>query len=403
MSGGTPGSRQIHGIDLLRFLAATFVMFYHLAFCSYANVTSPGHPSAALFKPLSVFADLANTGWVGVQIFFVISGFVIAYTANGRSPASFASSRVVRLVPGVWICAALTVPALLYLGDEPALAAYKFLRTVSFTPTPPWVAGPYWTLFIEIAFYSVIFLTLCLNKFDFLEELISSIGVASMAFWLIALFANALHNEQIDNFVSYIQNHAFFQYILIRHGVFFALGALIWICKIKGMSPRRFALGIGFTTGGLIQIAYEADVTGAFMNASISGRVAGAIWLVVVGLIVLSVVCNDAISSVVRGRGVILRLLGLSSYPLYLLHDPLGIAGLRAMTLGGLSPVIGLFIAMAAMIALSLFVSALVEPDLQALLRRMLKRDQLVLPPWLSFLRKDTASFLPAPDQMPFR
>src|SRR5258706_15154943 len=54
------------------------------------------YPSAA---PFTWF------GWGGVEIFFVISGFVIANSASRSSPTEFLLGRALRLYPAVWVCA----------------------------------------------------------------------------------------------------------------------------------------------------------------------------------------------------------------------------------------------------------------------------------------------------------
>jgi peptidoglycan/LPS O-acetylase OafA/YrhL len=63
---------------------------------------------------MPAFGPRFHFGWVGVEIFFVISGFVIAFTAEGASSRAFLRSRVLRLVPGPWICA--TIALVLYDG-----------------------------------------------------------------------------------------------------------------------------------------------------------------------------------------------------------------------------------------------------------------------------------------------
>ncbi|TIT70941.1 MAG: acyltransferase, partial [Mesorhizobium sp.] len=55
-------------------------------------------------------------GWVGVQVFFVISGFVIAFSAENSTPLKFFEARVRRLAPAVWVCAPVSAIVLLLVG-----------------------------------------------------------------------------------------------------------------------------------------------------------------------------------------------------------------------------------------------------------------------------------------------
>jgi peptidoglycan/LPS O-acetylase OafA/YrhL len=98
------GREPIYGLDLLRFAAAMLVTLYHFRF----RLPESGDMMVAYLrtpKPLPV----ADTGWwfcwIGVQVFFVISGLVIAYSVEGTSRAQFVRSRVARLLPAMLICA----------------------------------------------------------------------------------------------------------------------------------------------------------------------------------------------------------------------------------------------------------------------------------------------------------
>ena len=77
-------SRQIVGLDLVRFAAACLVMFFHFGFWMWAgpaeSITSRAAGVSVRFPELTFL----SFGRVGVEIFFVISGFIIAYSARTR-------------------------------------------------------------------------------------------------------------------------------------------------------------------------------------------------------------------------------------------------------------------------------------------------------------------------------
>src|SRR5438045_801411 len=129
------GGRQIIGLDLIRFAAAASVMFFHLD-----RLGVPG----------------AWAGWIGVDVFFVLSGYVITLSAEHAAPASLSIGRFVRLMAGIWICGAVGV-AIGAKNGVPLLALIA-LHTAVIWPVGPWASGVYWTLPVEVAFYSAVWL-----------------------------------------------------------------------------------------------------------------------------------------------------------------------------------------------------------------------------------------------------
>jgi peptidoglycan/LPS O-acetylase OafA/YrhL len=99
-------------IDLLRFLAAFSVMFFHYTIRGYAD---GDELSPVKFSMLSIFS---RYGYLGVDLFFLISGFVILMTAIDRSAKSFIISRMVRLYPAFWMCCTLTFLITFFLGTD---------------------------------------------------------------------------------------------------------------------------------------------------------------------------------------------------------------------------------------------------------------------------------------------
>ncbi|MFO0626354.1 MAG: acyltransferase family protein, partial [Polyangiales bacterium] len=97
--------RRFTLIDGLRGLAAVSVMIYH-----YCTSDMRGYLAAVL---PAWFMAASRKGWLGVQVFFVLSGFVIAYAIGRRevdlpAAARFALRRQVRLDPPYWVSLALS-------------------------------------------------------------------------------------------------------------------------------------------------------------------------------------------------------------------------------------------------------------------------------------------------------
>lgn len=207
--------RRFTLIDGLRGLAAVSVMVYH--YC-----TSDMRPHLAVVLP-AWFMAASKRGWLGVQVFFVLSGFVIAYAIGRRevdlpSGARFALRRQVRLDPPYWVSLALSCAVpwgwRLHLHDNrwaPSLAdvglhlvyLQDLLRRHPIQPV-------YWTLAIEVQFYMVFVLALVA-----LRRLPAHLGpYALMGSGLYALHA-AMHWRFLNGW-------------FIPHWYMFVLGVLTW-------------------------------------------------------------------------------------------------------------------------------------------------------------------------------
>ncbi|MEU8569290.1 acyltransferase [Streptomyces pathocidini] len=164
-SPGAPGPRSIRGprpaprlraLDGLRLIAALMVAFYHYGGrdgeVAEAWGTSPGE----LFPASS---QLFAYGCLGVQIFFVISGFVICMSGWGRPLRSFFASRVARLFPAYWAAIILVtaVFALPWVAWE-AVSPSDALVNLTMLQQPlgvERVLGVCWTLWAELRFYAL--------------------------------------------------------------------------------------------------------------------------------------------------------------------------------------------------------------------------------------------------------
>jgi peptidoglycan/LPS O-acetylase OafA/YrhL len=160
-------------IDLLRFLAAIAVVFFHFTFRGFhANHLSP--------VEYPFLGQLSKYGYFGVYLFFIISGYVVLLSAQGKTLSQFFTSRVTRLYPAYWVACTFTFvvvrlfgPATNAPGWSPILDAplrgylYNMTMLHRFFGVAD-LDGVYWTLSIELVFY---FLVALLIAFRWLPRL----------------------------------------------------------------------------------------------------------------------------------------------------------------------------------------------------------------------------------------
>jgi peptidoglycan/LPS O-acetylase OafA/YrhL len=343
-------TKSIIGLDLIRFAAATSVMWFHLAYYSWS---SPQSPSGMISEGLVNFSSMAPTawfGWVGVHVFFVISGFVISYSAQGKDAYQFAISRFLRLYPAVWICATITLVFLLMVGDHDGLVR-RYLASVSLFPLQPWVDAVYWTLGVEMVFYGLVFLLLLRNWLRYLKAMLAILGVASSVMWMAWAAGLELHALRLTRIA---------ELLLIPYGCHFALGGLIWLGTTRRLSPLLYgAAGVSFV-GGAIGVYSQA------MTTQYSPFIPVLFWMAAVALVIGAAHWNDGIFAITGRWRRAIRLTGLATYPLYLLHDVAGAATMRWSVLSGMDQHAALLIAMVFVVVVSFVVASLLEPALRA-------------------------------------
>jgi exopolysaccharide production protein ExoZ len=158
---------RLRFIDSLRGVAAMMVLCTHLLH------------STVMDKPLhrilpGPFTSLLSLGSKGVQIFFVLSGFVIMLsltrvTFDRRVAATFALRRQIRLDPAYWVVLVVTVIDLWverragYTVGDPVPAANNILVNMGYLQAltqQNQIVKVAWTLAIEIQFYLFLLLLL---------------------------------------------------------------------------------------------------------------------------------------------------------------------------------------------------------------------------------------------------
>ena len=359
-------TQYVPGLDLLRFFAACIVMVFHLAFWSWAF--PKGQIALASHGAVDLHWDtFAPFGWAGVQIFFVISGFVIVVSAERSSAYKFFVSRFTRLVPAVWICATIALLAWLLVdaGMRPLSLFAMYVRSIAFFPTGAWIDSVYWTLGVEICFYALVFVLLLTGRQRWIEAVMCAVGSISTLFWIGYTIAAQDRNGVAFEWFSSVQWSRLAQLLLIQHGVFFAFGVLLWSHFLKKSSRAHMLWLVLFALGGCLQIAGESLLKLEKTGMSFSPLTPCAIWLGAM-LFFWMVVANNARVQQLPGWTLqLLRRLGLMTYPLYLLHSVTGGALLGAFAEAGMPDALALTVSVAFVLALSWWISKVPEPALQ--------------------------------------
>jgi len=365
--------KHLIGIDVLRLIAATLVMCYHLAFWNWLGTQPLG---IALPGQVPAWGPHLHFGWVGVEIFFVISGFVIAYTVSDTSPARFLRSRFLRLAPASWIAATLVLIIYARIGHAALHTLLtKYAETLAFWPLDA-IDGIWWTLGIEIDFYLLAYFLILKRRPALLEPVIVSIGLASGAFWIMALSLQTLLNGRggylglLHYLVLKAEGNRELQLLLVQHGCLFATGVVLWKVSSLGLTKRRAGVLLVLVAACLLEIAGQNGIIARAARMHLPALPAMFAWGAAMGLLCVSVIFNDTLLHRIGRGAATVRFAGLLTYPLYLLHDAVG----TSIVLW-LSPSLGAkAIAAAAVISLgcAACVAGYVEPALRSRLSALL-------------------------------
>ncbi len=294
-------------VDSLRGIAALSVAAYHIF--RYGPLSKPTDTVVPEF-----ITAVVHRGWIGVQMFFVISGFVIAYTLRStritpKFLGNFALRRSLRLDPPYW-CTILFVLFLYAFIDfwsevQPTLLSempswQKLLSHIFYLQNVLGygnISVGFWTLCIEVQFYLLFALLLAFAQRltvwrggDASQPHSAALMLVFAPLALVSLFVFSLNQGNTDWVIHFF--------------AFFFLGALAW-WTIDGRTPSWMFWS--FVAAILVRQSYwwTLDMT-------------------------VALTAGVAIYGVIRtGRSVPwlempwLQKMGRISYSLYLIHYPI--------------------------------------------------------------------------------
>lgn len=343
--------RRIPEIDGLRGAAVLAVVLYHY-FQAYPRHYPYGD---GLFL-------LAKYGDLGVELFFVISGFVISLSlAHQTGPLRFAVKRVARLWPAMAVCSVITF-AFVHIADSSFSREVQgglsgFVASWTFTSQRFWhsafgfdgyVDVVYWTLAIEIRFYLVaaaIFWLVPAGRF----------ATAAPMVLLLMQFLAAVAQSAVPGLVPQVLIEGLF----LAYAHLFAAGITFAAVYAGARSKREAAL-----------LFWSFAV--AFVRAEDSWEV---VFLALIYLAVAACALRLRVASLLAWRP--LAGLGLVSYPVYLLHNYIGVTLLSLLPAGlaGEAYVFAAALVLGGIVVLSMAVFRLVELPAQAAVRTLLARS----------------------------
>jgi peptidoglycan/LPS O-acetylase OafA/YrhL len=375
-------------LDPLRFGAALVVAVFHLMFWSWAGSAISAPPAFDHYVAANVQFPSAVPftwfGWVGVEIFFVISGFVIANSASKASPAEFLLGRALRLYPAVWVCATATlIVLLLFASGEASQFVLPYIQAMLLIPkgiNGQWIDVIYWTLAAEMAFYGLVFCSLLTKKVT-LQHLAWGLTIYSAAFnaFSMLVLSGAIQSDMLYWVILMFRVPG--ATWLLSHGCFFALGIWLFTSANRKLTRLEQFAVVVTCLSGCAEIYYFSSFLLTNIPALSDQSAFEPIVVWAAAVLLIAVAANRSRRSVaaasLEAPGY-LRTLGLITYPLYLTHNVIGSAIIRVLIDAGLDESLAVGAALGMLVLVCWLICAKIEPAIRNLLRELLSSSGLL-------------------------
>lgn len=343
MSSAPPAetSRRLAEVDALRGVAALAVVLFHFTTRFMELYAPAGTPSFTV-----------PHGHYGVNLFFIISGFVIFMTLDRTHRGmDFVVSRFSRLFPAYWVAVALTFAVTSTFGlpgkEVTSAQALGNVFMIHGIFRVPHVDGVYWTLEVELLFYTGMFLLFIRGQ---LQRVYWAMG-------LLLLARLAYHVAAVGFGVDF--SWTLYRLTILKYIPWFALGIFVYQTAVNrsraGDLQARIvavaALACLWAVDGWPLAALALALTALVWGAA-SGRLP---WL----------------------AHPVLAFFGTISYTLYLLHENIGWVVQRAVLAQGLPFDVGIAAAFAVVVALAAGLTYTVEKPAMRWIRQVYRRRQV--------------------------
>jgi peptidoglycan/LPS O-acetylase OafA/YrhL len=327
---------ELRALTGLRFVAALHVLVFHVLF-TFTR-------AAVLLRvaPASPLRALLASGYVGVNFFFVLSGFVLvyAYVEDGRMTTSagrFWRARFARIYPMYVVGLALAVP-LFVLGSLDNRARPDVVLTeaakelgLSAALVQAWIPahaldlnGPAWSLSVEAFFYAL---------FPLLVRVLGRLGTVGLfgvgvVAWFSALAPPLVHGAPSGVMARMTDVDLVLLYDPLVRLPDFVVGVVAGLLFLRSASPWKSAPIVATATSLLAVAILGASERIPF--ALLHNGLMAPLWALLLFALAKGSADDDrrgiASDPLVRG--------GRASYALYVLHKPLYSWMARALHVG---------------------------------------------------------------------
>jgi peptidoglycan/LPS O-acetylase OafA/YrhL len=324
---------------MLRGFAAISVALYHFTFQFEKSV---GPHKDKIFYHM-------NNGQLGVNLFFIISGFVIIMTLeNVGNIRQFSVSRFARIYPAYIAAMSITILAnfisgenLVPQGPENLLLNFTMLSAVlKYEP----IDGSYWTLSYELTFY--ILISVAYYKFKFGK--IEYVCLIWMSFLPILIFFNLFTEENHKNILA-VSMSCEWSYL-------FVIGMMIW----KIASRRQTGLTYATLALAVLASPFAAHYGGVHEFSDVKIMIVTIIFAIAVYLF-----GKNEFKSVIWRP---LVFLGNISYSLYLVHQVVGYVVIKNLEASGIGSNLAILCTLALVVLIASALRHAVELPMQRLI-----------------------------------
>ncbi|MFK7833394.1 MAG: acyltransferase family protein [Winogradskyella sp.] len=350
-------TERLYHLDLIRFLAALYVVFYHYCFRGFAK----DNYSILEFEPLESFSKY---GYLGVELFFMISGFVILMSAKNSNLIDFCISRFTRLYPAFWFCVLLTATIILLYG-APLFSVNLKQVLINLTMFNGFVGvehvdGVYWSLVVELKFYILIGLLLFFR-------LIKYIKIFAWLLLLVTVLQIILPLSEAPTFMKIIYLVCF-----ASKSPYFVAGMFFFLFKtekniIKNILPiiASYALAIYLMSKDIFERNLKYD----------NAYDINVVYILITLFFVLMFLVSSNKLSVFNKK--IFLYFGVLTYPLYLIHQKIGYIIFNNFG-EYINKWVLLIIVITGMLAFSYLINKFIEKPLGTYLRKKLKENNFL-------------------------